>query len=106
MKRRSRRYVCGLIESLAERSRESGQYLINRLNYELKPEKYVEVRGKGLFIGIELKHPARNYCERLMKEGILCKETHDNILRIAPPLIIEQQELDFIAQKIVETLNS
>ena len=93
-------------EKLAERSRESGQYLINWLNYELKPEKYVEVRGKGLFIGIELKHPARNYCERLMKEGILCKETHDNILRIAPPLIIEQQELDFIAQKIVETLNS
>ena len=41
-----------------------------------------------------------------MMEGILCKETHDNILRIAPPLIIEQQELDFIADNIVRTLNS
>ena len=93
-------------ENLPERSKVSGQYLIDRLNQELQCEQLVEIRGKGLFIGIELKIPVRTYCERLMLEGLLCKETHDNILRIAPPLIIERQELDFVVDKIVRTLNS
>ena len=91
-------------ENLAERSRESGRYLLERLNRDLRCKQLVEIRGKGLFIGIELKIPARAYCERLMREGILCKETHDNILRIAPPLIIERQELDFIVDKIERIL--
>lgn len=93
-------------ENLAERSKKSGLYLIERLNHELQCKQLVEIRGKGLFIGIELKIPARAYCERLMQDGILCKETHDNVLRIAPPLIIERQELDFIVDKIVKTLTA
>ena len=93
-------------ENLAERSKESGLYLLERLNHELQCKQLVEIRGKGLFIGIEPKIPARAYCERLMQDGILCKETHDNVLRIAPPLIIERQELDFIVDKIVKTLTA
>ena len=93
-------------ENLAERSKESGLYLLERLNHELQCKQLVEIRGKGLFIGIDLKIPARTYCEQLMHEGILCKETHDNILRIAPLLIIERQELDFIVDKIVKTLTA
>ena len=93
-------------ENLAERSKKSGLYLIERLNHELQCKQLVEIRGKGLFIGIELKIPARAYCERLMQDGILCKETHDNVLRIAPPLIIERQELDFMVDKIVKILTN
>jgi ornithine--oxo-acid transaminase len=59
-----------------------------------------EVRGKGLFIGIELHESARPYCERLKKEGILCKETHENVIRIAPPLIISEEELDWAFARI------
>ena len=92
-------------ENLAERSKESGRYLLERLNRELRCKQLVEIRGKGLIIGIELKIPAGAYCERLMHEGILCKETHDNILRIAPPLIIEGQELDFVVDKIAKILS-
>jgi ornithine--oxo-acid transaminase len=55
-----------------------------------------EIRGKGLFIGIELNTKARFFCEKLLYEGILCKETHENIIRIAPPLIIKKDEILYI----------
>ena len=93
-------------ENLAERSKKSGLYLLDRLNHELRCRQLVEIRGKGLFIGIELNMPVRPYCKRLMHAGILCKETHDNILRIAPPLIIGINELDFVVDTIVLILNS
>ena len=91
-------------ENLAERSNKSGQYLLQRLQQKLKSEELVEIRGKGLFIGIEMRIPVRAYCERLMHEGILCKETHDNILRISPPLVIDEPELDFIVDTITKIL--
>jgi len=47
-----------------------------------------EIRGKGLFIGIELYEAARPFCEKLMKRGLLCKETHERVIRLAPPLTI------------------
>lgn len=86
-------------EELPRRSRELGEYLINALR-KLRNPKIREVRGKGLFIGMELTEPARPYCEKLMEEGILCKETHVNTIRFAPPLIISQEELDFALSKV------
>lgn len=92
-------------ENLAERSKEAGLYLLGKLDDKVRCDDLVDIRGKGLFIGVELKVPARSYCEMLMHEGILCKETHDNVLRIAPPLIIGRQELDLLIDKIVNILN-
>lgn len=59
-----------------------------------------EVRGRGLFIGVELNENARPYCERLKEEGILCKETHDTVIRFAPPLVITKEELDYAIDKV------
>ncbi|NQD97532.1 aminotransferase class III-fold pyridoxal phosphate-dependent enzyme, partial [Staphylococcus xylosus] len=59
-----------------------------------------EVRGRGLFIGVELNEEARPYCESLKEKGLLCKETHDTVIRFAPPLIISKEELDFALDKI------
>ena len=86
-------------ENLAERSMQSGLYVMDRLKHDLRSKQVVDIRGRGLFIGIELTLPARAYCERLMREGILCKETHDNVLRLAPPLTIEKPELDLMINK-------
>lgn len=59
-----------------------------------------EIRGRGLFIGVELHGAARPYCESLMKAGLLCKETHENTIRFAPPLVITKEELDWALDKI------
>lgn len=80
-------------EHLADRSRELGEFFIEELRAIDNPH-IVEVRGRGLFIGLELDEPARPYCEALMNEGLLCKETHDNVIRFAPPLVIQQKELE------------
>jgi ornithine--oxo-acid transaminase len=63
-----------------------------------------EIRGRGLWIGIELNVPARPYCEALMKEGLLCKETHERVIRIAPPLVIETEEIDWAVERIANVL--
>jgi ornithine--oxo-acid transaminase len=67
-----------------------------------------EVRGKGLLIGVEL-YPeaggARRFCEALKDEGILCKETHDHVIRFAPPLIIQRETIDWALPKIRSVLN-
>jgi ornithine--oxo-acid transaminase len=66
-----------------------------------------EVRGKGLLIGLELKKEAggaRKYCEELMKLGLLCKETHDNVIRFAPPLVITKQEIDWAFEQILKVI--
>lgn len=82
-------------EDLVNKSKENGKYLLDKLN-TIDSQYIKEIRGKGLFIGIELNTGARHFCEKLKEEGILCKETHDNIIRIAPPLIITEEELDFV----------
>ena len=86
-------------EKLPERSRELGHYLKSELK-KINNSIIKEIRGKGLFIGIELTELARPYCEKLMKHGLLCKETHDYVIRLAPPLIIEKSELDWALDKI------
>jgi ornithine--oxo-acid transaminase len=59
-----------------------------------------EVRGRGLFIGMELTEEARPYCEQLKELGLLCKETHDTVIRFAPPLIIAKEDLDWAIERI------
>ena len=86
-------------EKLVQRSAELGAYFLGLLQTLSSPD-LKEVRGKGLWIGIELHSPARPYCERMKEERILCKETHDHVIRIAPPLIIEREEINWAFEKI------
>jgi ornithine--oxo-acid transaminase len=92
-------------EDLAGKSAELGDYLINKLN-TLESAKIKEIRGKGLFIGIELTEKARSYCETLKAEGLLCKETHENVIRLAPPLIISKEEIDWAFDKVKKVLEA
>ena len=81
-------------ENLAGRSKELGEYFFSKLK-TIKNDKIKEIRGRGLFIAIEMKEPARKYCEKLFKEfGILVKETHEGTIRVAPPLVITKEEID------------
>jgi ornithine--oxo-acid transaminase len=86
-------------EGLVSRSAELGAYFLHRLQTLRSPD-LKEVRGKGLWIGIELHKAARPYCEALKEEGVLCKETHDRVLRIAPPLTITREEIDWAFERI------
>jgi ornithine--oxo-acid transaminase len=94
-------------ERLAERSYELGQYFIEQLR-SIKSEKIKLVRGKGLLIGLVLKESAgkaRTYTTALKDKGILCKETHDWIIRFAPPLIITKKEIDSALEVIRNVLD-
>ncbi|HXZ11810.1 MAG TPA: ornithine--oxo-acid transaminase [Candidatus Sulfotelmatobacter sp.] len=86
-------------ERLTERSAELGAYFLGLL-HTLRNSCIKEVRGKGLWIGVELQTEARPYCEELKDEGVLCKETHDKVIRIAPPLVIRQAEIDWAFERI------
>ncbi|WP_163103101.1 ornithine--oxo-acid transaminase [Peribacillus alkalitolerans] len=90
-------------ENLADRSLELGEYFASKLK-EINNPIIKEVRGRGLFIGVELHEPARKYCEQLKEEGLLCKETHDTVIRFAPPLVITQEELDWAIERIQKVL--
>jgi len=93
-------------EQLAERSAELGAYFMARLREIASPYVY-EVRGRGLLIGVELKPEAggaRRFCKALMKEGILAKETREDIIRFAPPLVITRSQLDWSLERIERVL--
>lgn len=90
-------------EKLAERSLELGEYFMGKLK-EFSNPIIKEVRGRGLFIGVELTEPARKYCEELKEYGLLCKETHDTVIRFAPPLVITTEELDWAIERIQKVL--
>jgi ornithine--oxo-acid transaminase len=79
-------------ERLADRSAELGAWLLYELR-KLRHPHIKAIRGRGLLIGIELLVPARSYCERLKDLGLLCKETHDFVIRLAPPLIVSEEDL-------------
>ncbi len=84
-------------ENLAERAMELGKYFMDELR-KIDAPVIKEIRGRGLLIGVELHSEAggaRRYCEMLQEEGILAKETHDNVIRFAPPLIVEKSDLDW-----------
>jgi ornithine--oxo-acid transaminase len=94
-------------ENLAERSRELGEYFMEQLA-EIPSPHVKEVRGKGLLIGVELKpeaNGARRFCEAMQERGILAKETHDNVIRFAPPLVIDKETVDWALPSIREVLN-
>ncbi|MFC4411336.1 ornithine--oxo-acid transaminase [Chungangia koreensis] len=86
-------------ENLAQRSFDLGQYFMDELK-KIDHDTIKEVRGRGLFIGMELTTEARPYCEQLKELGLLCKETHDTVIRFAPPLVICMEELDWAIDKI------
>jgi ornithine--oxo-acid transaminase len=90
-------------ERLPERSADLGEYFLQKLRTLRSPD-LKEVRGRGLWIGIELHSKARPYCEALMSEGILCKETHDHVIRIAPPLVITKEEIDWAFVRIKKVI--
>jgi len=89
-------------EKLCERSRELGAWFLGELR-TIRHEAIREVRGVGLLTGIELHGAARPYCERLMELGLLCKETHDHVIRIAPPLMISREDLEWAVARVKET---
>lgn len=86
-------------EKLAERSLELGEYFMGRLQ-EIKSPKIKEIRGRGLFIGVELTEEARPYCERLKELHVLCKETHETVIRFAPPLTITKKSWTLLLIKL------
>ncbi len=90
-------------EKLAEKSLEFGEYFLSKLK-EINNPLIKDVRGRGLFIGVELTTPARTYCEQLKDQGLLCKETHDTVIRFAPPLVISKEELDWALERINNVL--
>jgi ornithine--oxo-acid transaminase len=92
-------------EKLVERSAELGGYFLAKLR-GFRSSVIKEVRGRGLWIGIELHTDARKHCEALKEEGVLCKETHANIIRIAPPLVIRRDEIDWAFERIQRVLGS
>ncbi|MGE7609331.1 ornithine--oxo-acid transaminase [Peribacillus frigoritolerans] len=91
-------------EKLAERSLELGQYFMDSLK-EIKNPMIKDIRGRGLFIGVELTEAARPYCEQLKEEKLLCKETHDTVIRFAPPLVITKEDLDWAIERIKKVLS-
>jgi ornithine--oxo-acid transaminase len=92
-------------EKLVERSREMGEYFMGKLK-TLKSPHLKEVRGRGLWIGLVLDTNARPYCEALAAEGMLCKETHEKVIRIAPPLVIQKKEIDWAFDRIKKVLDT
>jgi ornithine--oxo-acid transaminase len=94
-------------ENLVERSRTLGEYFVEQLS-EIPSPHVKEVRGRGLLIGVELKpeaRGARRFCEVMQQKGILAKETHDNVIRFAPPLIIDKETIDWALPSIRDALN-
>ncbi len=95
-----------LEEKLPARAAEMGETW--RVGLEVINSPLVkDVRGRGLLIGVELKReagPARPYCEKLMEQGLLCKETHEQVIRFAPPLVISRDEVDWALERIAKVL--
>jgi ornithine--oxo-acid transaminase len=95
-------------EKLVENSAALGPYFIEKLR-RIDSRHVKEVRGKGLWIGVELHRSAggaRRFCEALKVEGLLCKETHDHVIRIAPPLVIKKEEIDWALERLEKVLTT
>jgi ornithine--oxo-acid transaminase len=90
-------------ENMINNSAEMGEYFLDHLS-EINSPHIKEVRGKGLLIGVELKTNARRFCEALKERQILAKETHDNVIRLAPPLIIDRESIDWALPRIRQVL--
>ena len=86
-------------EKMVENSAVLGKYFLEQLR-AIESPNVKEVRGLGLWIGLEMTGRARPYCEKLKEEGILCKETHEHVIRFAPPLVITKDEIDWAVAKV------
>jgi len=91
-------------EQLVDRAATLGRALMKALA-SIRGGVVLDVRGRGLLVGIELDRPARIYCERLMARGVLCKETHERVIRLAPPLVIAAADLHWMVEQIVAVLH-
>jgi len=92
---------------MIENAARMGDYLLAQLK-AIRSPWIKEVRGRGLLVGVELVPEAggaRRFCEALMKKGLLCKETHENTVRFAPPLVIRKEEIDWALEKIEPVLS-
>ncbi|HYL06447.1 MAG TPA: ornithine--oxo-acid transaminase [Thermoanaerobaculia bacterium] len=95
-------------EKMIENAAALGPYFLERLR-RIESRHVKEVRGRGLWIGIELHREAggaRRFCEALQHEGLLCKETHDHVIRIAPPLVIKRDQIDWAAERLERVLTT
>jgi ornithine--oxo-acid transaminase len=92
-------------EKLVERAARLGSILLEALK-PLEGGLVVDVRGRGLLVGLELAQPARPYCERLMERGVLCKETHEYVIRLAPPLVITGTDLSWMIEQVHGVLSN
>ena len=93
-------------ENMIENAAAMGEYFLSMLS-QIKNSYIKEVRGKGLMLAVEFipeAGGARRYCEALMTQGLLCKETHENIIRFAPPLVITKKEIDWAMERIEKVL--
>ncbi|GAB4182145.1 MAG: ornithine--oxo-acid transaminase [Calditrichia bacterium] len=95
-------------ENLADHANELGNYFMDKLR-SINSDHIKEVRGRGLLIGVELKPEAggaRRFCEALQEEGLLAKETHDHVIRFAPPLVITKEDIDWAFERINKVLTT
>ncbi|MCC6748955.1 MAG: ornithine--oxo-acid transaminase [Deltaproteobacteria bacterium] len=95
-------------ENLTAKATEMGAYLTAKLR-QLSSRHIKEIRGRGLLVGVDLKPEAggaRRYCEALMAEGMLCKETHESVIRLAPPLVITREEIDWAVERLARVLGN
>jgi ornithine--oxo-acid transaminase len=95
-------------ERMVENSAAMGEYFLSKLQ-RIESKHVKEIRGVGLWIGIELHREAggaRRFCEALQHEGLLCKETHDHVIRIAPPLTIKKEEIDWAVERLERVLTT
>jgi ornithine--oxo-acid transaminase len=93
-------------EKLPQRAHQLGSWFLGELK-QIKSPHVQDVRGRGLMIGVEIKAasgPARPFCEELARRGILCKETHDQVIRFAPPLVVEKEALEWAVGEVKEVL--
>jgi ornithine--oxo-acid transaminase len=90
-------------EKMVENSAVLGKYFLEQLR-EIASPNVKEIRGLGLWIGLEMTGRARPYCEKLKEEGILCKETHEHVIRFAPPLVITKDEIDWAVARIKKVI--
>ena len=86
-------------ERLVERSAELGAWLLAQVR-TIRSDRIKTVRGRGLMVAIELREPARKYCEALKERGMLCKETHDNVIRLSPPLVVSYDDLAWAVEQL------
>ena len=94
-------------DRLADRAAELGNYMMDRLR-KMDSPFVAEVRGRGLLIGMEIKPEAgtaKKFCRALMEQGLLCKDTHEQVIRFAPPLVIEKTDLDWALDRIERVIS-